>query len=143
MILDIHGIHYIGVGLSSVALIPQFIYSYRNNSLRHVSTVSLCCFMLSSMLLAYYTFTNTLVFYFYSTVVSFVCSLSLILLQLWQYYKRFREHVRTFEAKEPAPAPTPAPAPAPAPTPPVPIITKVQSIEEPMVENPLAVKHSL
>ena len=53
--------------------------------------------------------------YLYLYATSFICSnaLLLILMQLHQYYVRFKEHVNTFEPKQKA---EPAPAPAPAPT---------------------------
>jgi uncharacterized protein with PQ loop repeat len=109
---------YIGIGFGGLFLLPQILHGYRSGSLRDVSTTMLVFVVIGSGLWGFYMYESGLQLYMYAT--GFLClnAVTLILMQLWQYYLRFKEHVSTFEQKpkkaeiKPAPALDPVPLPS-------------------------------
>ena len=107
IIVDNSYYHNIAIGLGTFFLVPQIISGYRTGSLKDVSSISLIFIVSTSFLWGYYMYENEYKLYMYATF--FVCSNSFILLimQIIQFYGRFKEHVKTFEtAAAPAPAPS-------------------------------------
>ena len=127
---------YIALGFGGLFLVPQIIHGYKTNSMRDVSTTMLVFIVIGTGLWGIHMYQSGMELYAYAT--GFLClnAIALILMQLWQYYVRFKEHVSTFERKppkviKPKKTPVPAPAPAPAPVPTQSIILEVKdSIKE-------------
>ena len=105
IIVDNSYYHYIAIGFGTSFLVPQLVSGYRSGSLKDVSTISLLFIGSSSLLWGYYMYEKEYKLYMYAT--GFVCinAFLLILMQMIQFYGRFKEHVKTFEAATPTPAP--------------------------------------
>lgn len=99
LLIDDEKYKYIAIGFGTISLIPQIIHGYRNKSMKDVSTLSLICFFTSSMLWCYYMYDNNYRLYMYITGFFCVTVVLLIVLQFYQYYVRFKEHVKHFESK--------------------------------------------
>ena len=91
---------YIIVCFGGLFLVPQIIHGYRTESLKDLSSISLFFIIIISSFWTYYMYKIKYIYYTYIT--GFVClnAIILILMQLHNYYKRFKLHVKTFEKKE-------------------------------------------
>ena len=91
--------HYVAIGFGGLFLIPQMLHGYKTGSLKDVSSIMLIFIIISTSLWGYYMYEEK--YYLYMYAVGFICfnAITLILMQLWQYYNRFKKHVKTFESK--------------------------------------------
>ena len=108
ILLDGEKIHYIAVGFGGLFLVPQIIHGQRSGSLKDVSTATLFFIFVSSGIWGYYMYASGLLLYACITGFINLNAIILMLMQLAQYYLRFKKHVKTFEASAPAPAPAPS-----------------------------------
>ena len=110
---------YIAVGLGGLILVPQILHGYKRQSLEDLSTITLFFILITSLLWTYYMYEMNYTLYAY--ISGFVCfnAFVLVMMQLWNYYKRFKQHVKTFETK---------PKPNKKPEPPVPIILQMPQV---------------
>ena len=97
-------LQYVAVGFGGLFLVPQIVHGYTTGSLRDLSSITLIFITVSSSLWSYYMYRMTYTLYVY--IAGFVCvnALLLLLMQISNYYKRFKLHVNTFETKT-APVP--------------------------------------
>jgi uncharacterized protein with PQ loop repeat len=108
MKLDIATIYpYVAMGFGGLFLVPQIFHGYKRGSLKDLSSLTLGFVSVGSALWGFYMYEQNLKIYMYATGFLFLNANILLGMQVYQYYGRFKEHVRTFE---PAPAPAPTPA---------------------------------
>ena len=90
---------YIAIGFGGLFLVPQIIHGYKRQSLEDLSAITLFFIVVMSSLWTYYMYELNYTLYVY--ISGFVCfnAIVLILMQLMFYYKRFKQHVKTFETK--------------------------------------------
>ena len=99
-VLNDENLFFFGIGFGTIFLLPQVIHGYRSKSLKDVSTGTLICVVLSSSSMTVYLFLNSYKYYAYSCGFILLNSIFLLLMQFWQYYQRFKLHVKTFEPKQ-------------------------------------------
>ena len=96
---------YISIGLGGLCLTPQIISGYRTRSLKDVSSMSLIYIFISSGMFSYKLYINKEKLYSYISGFITLNSIILLWMQFMLYYRRFKEHVKTFESKPPTPTP--------------------------------------
>ena len=96
---QVDGYQYFAIGIGAICMIPQIYLGYKTGKMQDVSSFSISCIFISTLLWGIYLYQEGYRLYLYITGFVCISSMVVLLLQLFQYYKRFQEHVRTFESK--------------------------------------------
>ena len=105
MIVDNEYYQYVGMGLATISLVPQTFNSYYSQSMKDVSSASLLCILISSLLWANYMYEKELMQYAAPTLFVSCNSVILIIMKLYLYMKRLKDHYAGFDAPATAPLP--------------------------------------
>lgn len=102
-VVEQEGYQYAALVAATAFLIPQIRLGYVTGSLKDVSTTSLVFIVFGSTLWAFYMYENTMIVYAALTIFVGLNALSIIGMQLYFYYSRVNDHMKTLD-KPPAPA---------------------------------------
>lgn len=97
MFVDNQVYQYVSMTLATTFLVPQLYYSYKKQTAKDISYVSLLFIFLSSGLWGCYMYEKNLHVYAFATFfVTFTCIL-LMILKCITYLQRIKEHYDSFE----------------------------------------------